>query len=244
MEMDPLHSKLDKILTQSDIVVIAKCIAYDYTSIDKLVNINFYQNAFQGKARYIDQYSLQVSSILAFNETAQKITRIDFEDGHTTTIQVLQPIGDLDNNASMYEGSTYLLFLKKLDTVKKTITSKDNDDAIYMQVVDGKRSIFEYGQASEYQRHIQRESFHTESMQELTEATAALCDLMKKGTDTKSLLEKLNADKRYIFKYAAEQYQKIPKEKRARFVYTNSKLSVLPPNGPVRGVHLLPKKAQ
>ena len=244
IEANPLNSKIGTILARSDMVVIADIIEKSIIPID---HINYFKKNIKitlpDPTSHKNLYGLRVLHVLALSNNLESGTHKVTEKGEAFRVQVIEPMLLTLESPFMFKDRRYLLFLKRLDNVTDDIKSYNPATLENLEIVDGKRSFFEYGEAYEYQRMIQRTSFHTESMQDLTEATAALCDLMKNGADTKSLLEKLNADKRYIFKYAAEQYKQIDEDKRARFVYTNSKLPVLPPNGPVRGVPLLPKKA-
>ena len=231
IEADPLHCKIGEMLARADVVVIAK--GTEHIIVPDIVTGHINNtNPFSLKGKSW-LYSLQVLHVLAVSDNVQDTTIIATRNNETFRIQVIQSKEMNELIVPITKGNSYLLFLKKYDKANDYIKNYNLKTLEHMQLLDGSRSCFEYGKAFVWQRMIQRASFKTESMQDLTEAMAALCDLMKKGADTKSLLEKLNADKRYIFKYAAEQYQKIPEDKRARFVYTNSKLPVLIPNGPV-----------
>ena len=228
------RSKLGKVLARTDIVVIAQDVEMALTRIDDRDDDKITRLQFPTSKTHNWLNGLKVLHVLALTDKVQPTTRNAAIKMEGFRIQVISSMEFIDNNVFLERGHIYLLFLYVSDSVTDHVKKHNPDTLENMKVVDGARSAFEFGTAYEYQREIQKESFRTVKMADLAQTTARFCELMKKGSNSTKELEELSKDPRYIYSSIAKQILEIPENSRTPFIYTNSKLPVLPADKPAR----------
>lgn len=223
-------------------VVIAQCIESTLTRVDdqdeKTDSMGFsvgFPNSFTHKVLY----GLKVLHVLAMSDNVKSAARKAAINNEVFRIQVISEMAiSWKYDALFNKGDTCLLFLQVLGNTTEHVKNHNPDTLENMRSVDGLRSEFAYGKAYSWQRDLMRSSFQTEKMKDLTEATAMFCELMKKGVDSSKQLEELSKDPRFIYSSIAKQIMELPEDKRTPFIYTNSKLPVLPADKPARNPYI------